>query len=146
MKKPNIIFLSIDGLRPRNMSCYGYERETKGLLQVKGEQGEELDTRFFTKKKNFTGKENKYAPDLMVYFDNLNYGCNNSFIHNETMWNVETKKGKDDARHSKQGIFIMNESEQKGDIGEIDILDVTPTILDKLDIEVPEGFKGSVIR
>lgn len=116
------------------------------LSQIKGDNGEELDTQFFRKKQNFVGKNNQNAPDLIIYFDNLRYGCNNSLIHNETMWNIETLKGKDDAGHSSQGIFIMNHSTQKGNIGEIDILDVAPTILKLLNVNIPEDFKGKVIR
>ena len=83
---------------------------------------------------------------LMVYFDNLRYGCNNAFVNNETMWNLETLKGKDDAGHSREGIFVINKSEQKGDIGKIDILDVAPTILKRMNMEIPRGFKGKIIN
>jgi predicted AlkP superfamily phosphohydrolase/phosphomutase len=118
----------------------------EGLSQIKGDNGEELDTRFFRKKIDFIGKNNQHAPDLMVYLDNLRYGCNNALIHNKTMWNIETLKGKDDAGHSQQGIFIMNKSTKRGDIGEIDILDIAPTILNRLNIKIPEDFKGKVIK
>jgi predicted AlkP superfamily phosphohydrolase/phosphomutase len=54
--------------------------------------------------------------------------------------------GSDDAGHAEQGIFIMNDSKQHGDIGEIDILDVAPTILSRLGIKIPKDFKGKVIE
>ena len=122
------------------------EEIQEGLSQIKGDRGEELDTKFFKKKKDFVGKNNQHAPDLMVYFDDLQYGCNNSFVHNETMWNIETLKGKDDAGHSRQGMFIMNKSNQKGYIGEIDILDVAPTILNLLKVTMPRDLKGKIIK
>ena len=38
-KKPNIIFLSIDGLRPGNLSCYGYKRKTSPNIDSYASQG-----------------------------------------------------------------------------------------------------------
>ena len=38
-KKPNIIFLSVDGLRPRNLGCYGYKRDTSPNIDSYASQG-----------------------------------------------------------------------------------------------------------
>ena len=38
-KKPNIIFLSIDALRARNLGCYGYQRNTSPNLDSYANQG-----------------------------------------------------------------------------------------------------------
>ncbi len=145
------IFINLKGREPQGcVEEEDYENLINeiqtGLSQITGDDGAALETKFFRKKQDFIGKNNQHAPDLMVYFDDLHYGCNNAFIHNETMWNIETLKGKDDAGHSRQGIFIMNKSKQKGDFGEIDILDVAPTILKKLGVKIPEDFKGKVIE
>ena len=117
------------------------------LSKINGDDDSILNTRFFTKKYDFAGKRNQHAPDLMVYFDDLRYGCNNSFIHNETIWNIETLKGSDDAGHSRQGIFIMknNDSIAKGNIGEIDILDIAPTVLNLMGLKIPEYMYGKII-
>ena len=86
------------------------------------------------------------APDLIIYFDNLEYGCNTTTIGNDTLWSPQTAKGSDDAGHSTQGIFIMdNGGLKKKDLGEISYLDVAPTILTELGIEVPEDMEGKVI-
>jgi len=37
--KPNIIFLSIDALRPRNLGCYGYKRKTSPNIDSYASQG-----------------------------------------------------------------------------------------------------------
>ena len=105
----------------------------------------ELNTKIFKKKDYFQGKCSGSAPDLLVYFDNLNYGSNTSLIGNPTLWSPKTSIGSDDAAHSKQGIFIMENKNVKGDIGNIDILDITPTILKELNIKIPEDIKGNVI-
>ena len=145
------IFINLKGREPQGIvdekdSDRLIDEIQEGLSQIKGDRGETLNTRFFRKKQNFVGKNNEHAPDLMIYFDNLQYGCNNSFVHNETIWNIETLKGKDDAGHSRQGIFIMNRSEQRGNIGEIDILDIAPTILSKLGLGIPNDLPGKIIK
>ncbi len=38
-KKPNIIFLSIDGLRPSHLGCYGYKRNTSPNIDSYANQG-----------------------------------------------------------------------------------------------------------
>ena len=40
----------------------------------------------------------------------------------------------------------MNKSNQKGNLGEIDILDVAPTILNALDVPIPKDMKGKIIK
>jgi arylsulfatase A-like enzyme len=39
IKKPNIIFLSIDALRPRNLGCYGYSRNTSPNIDSYAKDG-----------------------------------------------------------------------------------------------------------
>jgi len=145
------IFINLKGREPKGIvEKKDYDKLIEELMiklkKIRGDDGSILDTKFFKKERDFQGKNNKNAPDLMVYFDDLQYGCNNSYVKNKTSWNIETKKGNDDATHSQQGIFIMNKSKQKGNIGEIDILDVAPTILNKLDIKIPEDMKGKIIE
>jgi len=116
------------------------------LKKIRGDNGEILNTKIFKKEDWFKGECEDIAPDIIVYFDNLCYGCNTTLIGNNTLWSPQTAAGSDDAAHSQQGIFIMNKSRQKGNIGEVDILDVAPTILNRLNIKIPENFKGKVIN
>ena len=111
--------------------------------QIKGDDGKVLNTKIF-KKKDYHGKYDEIAPDIIVYFDDLQYGCNTTLIGNPSLWSPRTAIGGDDVTHSQQGIFIINNS-KKGDIGEIDIVDVAPTILNELEIKVPEDMKGRII-
>jgi len=145
------IFVNLRGREPQGIveiGEYGKLIDELGekLKKIPGDDGEILDTRIFKKKDYFQGEHKKTAPDMVVYFDNLQYGCNTTLVGNDTLWSPSTAKGSDDAAHSRQGIFIMNKSEQKGDIGEIDILDVAPTILRGLGVQVPGDMKGKVIR
>ena len=38
-KKPNIIFITVDGLRARNLGCYGYKRNTSPNIDSYANQG-----------------------------------------------------------------------------------------------------------
>lgn len=145
------IFINLKGREPEGIvteSEYGslIEELEEKIKGIKGDDGSFLDTKIFKKKDHFKGKCEDIAPDMIIYFDNLHYGCNTSLIGNETLWNINTAKGSDDACHSQQGIFIMKDGKTKGDIGEISYLDVAPTILNLLDIKVPEDMRGKIIK
>lgn len=116
------------------------------IKEIKGDDGNILNTKTFKKKDYFKGKYENLAPDIVIYFDNLHYGCNTSLIENKSLWSPQTAMGSDDATHSQKGIFIMNKSKQRGDMDEIDILDVAPTILNRLNIKIPEDLKGKIIK
>jgi len=45
-KKPNIIFISIDALRPRNLGCYGYEQNTSPNIDLLAKQGVLFENHF----------------------------------------------------------------------------------------------------
>ena len=47
MKKPNIIFITLDGVRSKNLSCYGYKRTTSPNIDSYASQGT-LFKKFFT--------------------------------------------------------------------------------------------------
>ncbi len=147
------IFINLKGREPRGIvDQEEYDNLVEELIlkikQISGDDGKKLDTRFFRKKDFFKGKCEDIAPDIIIYFDNLQYGCNNSIIGNETLWNIETAKGGDDSCHSPQGIFIIknNLKKGKGNIGEIEAIDIAPTILSELGTEIPEDMRGKTIK
>jgi len=121
------------------------EELERKLKKIPGDDGKKLNTKIFKKKQHFQGKYQDVAPDVIIYFDNLYYGCNTTRIGNSTLWSPQTALGSDEASHSRQGIFIMNDSSQSKYIGEIDTIDVPKTILNKLGITPPEDFKGKII-
>lgn len=115
------------------------------LKQIEGDDGSALNTKIFKKKDYLKGANEHIAPDLIVYFDDLEYGCNTSRIGNPTLWSPQTAVGSDDAGHSRQGIFIINKCKKKGNLGEVEILDIAPTILNRLGVPIPEEMKGEII-
>ncbi len=145
------IFINLEGREEQGIvKLKDYDnlinRLKEELKKITGDRGETLNTKFFIKKNDFQGKYQNIAPDIVIYFDDLEYGVNTSLIGNPSLWSPQTAIGSDDATHSKQGIFIMNKSNQKGNLGEIDILDVAPTILNALDVPIPKDMKGKIIK
>lgn len=145
------IFLNMKGREPEGIiedkDCdFLIEELIQKLSKITGDDGSKLETLFFKKKEHFKGKFEKEAPDLMVYFDDLQYGCNTTMIGNETLWSPQTAKGSDDAGHSKQGIFIMKDGNHKNkNLGEISYLDVAPTILNLMEVPIPKDMKGKIL-
>jgi ATP sulfurylase len=101
------------------------------ILNIPGDDGTPLNTTIFTREKDYDGEARNSAPDLVVYFDNLQYGCNTSLIGNETLWSPSTAMGSDDAVHSRKGIFIINKKEYSGKIDNMKITDPAKIILDE---------------
>lgn len=148
------IFINLKGREPQGfVEEKDYNKLIKELEEklkkITGDRGEKLNTKIFIKKIDYDGKRIDLAPDMIVYFDNLQYGCNTSLVGNKILWGPATAKGVDDSGHSRQGIFIIdnkNPENKNKNIGEIDIKDVAPTILYQLGIEIPEDMKGRVIE
>jgi len=144
------IFINLKGREPEGIvdieeySQLVRELEDK-LKKIPGDDEKELNTKVYIKKRDYDGRSIEEAPDMIVYFDNLQYGCNTSLIGNKTLWSPSTAQGSDDAAHSRQGIFIMKNNKAKGNLGEISYLDITPTILNELGIKIPEDMKGKII-
>jgi len=145
------IFVNLKGREPEGIvEEQEYEKLldelSEKLKKIPGDDDSELNTKCFKKSDHIKGAQEHIAPDMIVYFDDLQYGCNNSLIGNTKLHSLETAKGSDDACHSKKGIFIIkNNRHNEGYIGEIDSLDVTPTILNELGFAVPQELKGKVI-
>ncbi|MBT3404878.1 hypothetical protein HN832_01895 [archaeon] len=146
------IYLNLRGREPNGIvesSEYSsllneLEIKLKGIL---GDDGKELNTKIFIKKRDYDGKLIEEAPDMIVYFDDLEYGCNSTLIGNKTLWSPSTAKGSDDATHSKQGIFVKTNSLAVGEnIGEVNYLDIAPTILNALGINPPAEMQGKIIK
>ena len=87
------------------------------------------------------------APDLMVYFDDLNWRSAGT-VGYESMYLDENDTGPDDAVHDYHGIFIISDPKKKigKNIGTKSILDIAPTILDIFGIEIPTDMEGIKIE
>lgn len=115
-----------------------------GLTAIRDEQGNCIDTKAFKPQDIYTVCNN-VPPDLIVYFGDLSWRSIGSIGHN-TIWAKENDLGPDDANHSQYGVFIMNGDGVAGELrDDLDILDVAPTILERMGVDVPLGMEGRTI-
>jgi predicted AlkP superfamily phosphohydrolase/phosphomutase len=144
------VFLNVEGREPKGIiKPEDYEREreamTKRLLALRGPNGEEWKTRVIWPQEHYDEANGEY-PDMMVYFDDLYWRSAGTLGHG-TMFLPENDTGPDDAVHAQEGIYILRDPAGKGgETRDADILDVAPTVLDRLGIPVPADMKGKVIK
>ena len=85
-------------------------------------------------------------PDLMVYFDNL-YWRSAGTVGHKRLYLEENDTGPDDSVHWYDGIFILYNKKINASrkIDRMSIYDVTPTLLNLMNIQVPDDMEGKVI-
>jgi ATP sulfurylase len=99
------------------------------IRNIPGDDGTKLNTKIFTRKQDYDGEARGIAPDIVVYFDNLQYGCNASLVGNDTLWSPSTAMGSDDAVHSPTGIFVMHGGKFNGKIEHMKLENISDIIL-----------------
>ncbi|MBS3093074.1 alkaline phosphatase family protein [Candidatus Pacearchaeota archaeon] len=145
------IYINLKGREPGGIVLpedydFVIDELSKKLMDLRGDDDAALNTKIFIKKIHFRGKYEENAPDIIIYLDNLQYGCNTSVIGNETSWNPSTIRGIDDATHSLQGICIIKNGVYKNEnLKEISYLDIAPTILHELGVDIPRDMSGKIL-
>jgi len=83
------------------------------------------------------------APDLIVYFGDLSWRSVGSLGLNR-IHTFENDTGPDDANHAQQGLYIYNDPRRSGQGRgpRRHLMDVTPTILQRLGVAVPGDMQG----
>jgi predicted AlkP superfamily phosphohydrolase/phosphomutase len=153
------IFLNVQGREPRGVIQPGEyeafrERLKEELESLGDEEGRPIGTRVFKPEDVYRSVRN-IAPDLMVYFGNLDWrgagavGTKAIHIH-------ENDTGPDDANHAEDGIFILKTDPKRAAetgmepgqrAGGLSVYDVAPTILDLFGMSIPQDMTGrSVLR
>jgi predicted AlkP superfamily phosphohydrolase/phosphomutase len=82
-------------------------------------------------------------PDLMVYFDNLNWRSAGTVGHN-SLYLSENDTGPDDSVHAMDGIFVLYDPMRNygREVKNLNLLDVAPTVLKLMGVPVPENMEG----
>jgi predicted AlkP superfamily phosphohydrolase/phosphomutase len=143
------VFLNVEGREPRGIikpEDYEMERDRleKRLLALRGPNGEEWKTRVIRPQSHYREVNGEY-PDLMVYFDDLYWRSAGTLGHG-TMFLPENDTGPDDAVHAQEGIYILRDPMRRpGGRRDADILDIAPTVLDRMGLSVPEEMSGKIL-
>jgi predicted AlkP superfamily phosphohydrolase/phosphomutase len=116
------------------------------LTQIHDRAGRRMETRVY-KPETLYPISIGDRPDLMVYFDNLFWRSAGTLGHGG-VYLSENDTGPDDAVHSQHGVFILRDKgiKQRGQIAEIDILDIAPTLLERMKVPIPRPMEGEPIR
>ncbi len=142
------VFMNVQGREPHGIvAMEDYERVRDELIrrltQIKDDQGRIMHTRALRPQELFSGPYVDEASDLLVYFDDLYWRAGQN-IGNDTVYDFDTEVGPDDAVHDYDGVFVMaRPGEQKGQrIAGLHLMDVAPTVLKLMGVEVPSDFEG----
>jgi predicted AlkP superfamily phosphohydrolase/phosphomutase len=145
------IFLNVKGREPEGKiepSDYERVREElkRGLEAITDDQGINIGTKVFRPEEVYS-EARRIPPDLIVYFGNLSWRSVGS-IGLGSILTFENDTGPDDANHDTHGIFMMAgpEVRKAGRQEGMRIVDVAPTVLNLMGIEVPGDMEGRVIR
>ncbi len=143
------LFLNIEGREEQGIiSPEDYEKERDALAEklknIRGPEGEEWETRIFKPQEYFQETRGDY-PDLMVYFDDLNWRSAGTLGH-PGKYLLENDTGPDDAVHAQEGIYILYDPKNKHHKRkDAHILDIAPTILHGMGLPVPEDMQGKIL-
>lgn len=145
------IFLNVKGREPQGLvSPSDYERVReelrKGLEAITDDHGMNIGTQAY-KPEEIYKEARRIPPDLIVYFGNLSWRSVGSIGHGSVI-TFENDTGPDDANHDTHGIFIMKAPglKNKGQRDGLKILDVAPTVLSLLGMDVPKDMEGRIIE
>src|SRR3989344_2587113 len=118
----------------------------KKLQAIMDDKGRKLKTKIFKPEEVYCNGFDENAPDLIVYFDDLQW-CANPNLGYNGLYSWETGTGSDAAGHAPYGIFVMAGKgiPQRGGRGTINILDGTPTLLKLFKLPVPKGMQGKAL-
>ena len=145
------IFLNVKGrekfgiIEPSEYEKYR-RNITEKLKTIPDNLGKPMKTKIF-KPEDLYEKVRGDAPDLLVYFDDLNWRSAGTTGY-KSMYLDENDTGPDDAVHDYNGIFIIYDPlKEKGKKLETkNILDIAPTILNVFGINIPEDLEGKSIE
>ena len=144
------IFLNVEGREQHGIikkNDYEEMRDkiVKKIKSIQDDNGNPMNTKVYKPEDLFTIIRGD-SPDLMVYFDNLNWRSAGT-VGYSSIYLKDNDTGPDDAVHDYFGIFIIYDPKRKigKDLGEKDILDIAPTSLKILGIEIPKDMEGNII-
>ena len=119
---------------------------TKKLMEIRDPNGRKMENRVYRPEDLYTVSIGD-KPDLMVYFDDLYWRSAGTLGHG-SLYLSENDTGPDDAVHAQHGIFILYDPKLQpiGQIPDVKILDIAPTLLKRMGVTVPPTMEGQPIK
>ena len=146
------IFLNVQGREPNGIIPPDeYEAvRTKLATHIQnlpGPDGAPMGTVVFKPEEIYRRVKN-VAPDLIVYFGDLNWRSVGSFGYDD-VYTFENDTGPDDANHAPNGVWIYTQiGKNLGGqrLPDSQLMDFAPTVLDIFGLPIPADMQGSIIE
>ena len=147
------IFFNVKGREPQGVVSPNNYEEVRAEIAQKleamcDEKGIPLGTKVF-KPEDVYPEARGIPPELIVYFGNLKWRSVGSIGYGSTL-TFENDIGPDDANHYQYGICIIHDplaphTPSPAPRDDLDILDISPTILDLMGMQIPAEMEGKVV-
>lgn len=144
------LFLNVKGREPEGIvDPEDYERVrdelVKKLEAMTDPQGRPLGTKVLRPQRIYP-EVRGVPPDLIVLFGNLCWRSVGS-VGMGTIYTFENDTGPDECNHAMHGIFVLSDpgSDRRGKREGLHLLDVAPTVLDRMGLPIPPDMEGKVI-
>jgi predicted AlkP superfamily phosphohydrolase/phosphomutase len=145
------LFLNVEGREPGGtIKPDEYEAVRDELIErfttLRDPDGVEIGTRAFKPQEVYKHVRN-VAPDLIIYFGDLYWRSVGSFGHGGP-YTFENDTGPDDCNHAENGMFILYDPKESGGNREVtgaQLMDVAPTVLTLMGLDVSPDMQGKVI-
>lgn len=142
------VLINVNGREPNGQvpqSEYKkFRQELKEKIEdIKDENGNKLATIAYIPEEVYK-KVNRIPPDLIVIFDDLRWRSVGSVGIN-SVYTYENDTGPDDANHAMDGMYLLYDPNNNYGGRRDDnhhLMDVAPTVLDLLNVGIPEDVQG----
>ena len=145
------VFLNVQGREPQGKIPAGDYENARDMLKAMIESlpdhdGNPMGSVVF-KPEDLYREVRNIAPDLLVYFGNLRWRSIGSFgLPN--IYTFENDTGPDDANHDQDGVFVLWDPRRSHGgqcVERLQLMDVTPTVLDLMKVVPPPGLQGKIV-
>ncbi|KAB1187508.1 MULTISPECIES: alkaline phosphatase family protein [Haloferax] len=139
---PGRFFINLEGRDPRGAVPQDeYEKvrdELKAELEaLEGPNGTKVAERVVTKEEAFHGAQDHLAPDLVV-IPNHGFDLKSGFKGHDDVFGTGPRNG----MHSFDNATLVIDDEDATISGDVDLYDITPTLLDLMEVDVDAAFEG----
>ena len=142
------VYLNVKGREPEGIiELDQYDGATEELISkikaIPNEEGNALETHVIKGKEAFSGPFADYAPDIIVRFDQGHWKTN-EMVGSGDIQTVDMSSGEDSGAEGPQGYFCLAGPEipARGQWEGASLLDVAPTVMDIMDLKIPEDMEG----
>ncbi len=145
------VFLNVKGREPHGLiEPEDYEAKRSEIADkleaLPDHEGKPMGTRAIRPESLYKTIRGIAPPDLFIYFGDLRWRSVGT-IGTGQIYTFENDTGPDDANHAPYGLLIASGPgiDPSGPVSGMQLMDVTPTVLDLFGLDVPHDMQGHVI-